>query len=319
MSYLQVIDTCDNFPQNDLIAGEKWKSAMAQLWRFYLPRDDRVFGFLTSRTVAHMPWTNDFQLVESTQSVQLLPKGVTDLTESRTAAITRLLKRAQDSGLFCKLDNWPGERFPVLGAPFPFAVDRAIAPFFGIVSTGVQLNVYVRGKSGLIDGIWLARRGIHKPTYAGMLDNAVGGAVQNGETPFTSLMREAEEELGIVASAAVSGGTVSWFNVKGENSGLHPGLVEPGVQYVYDLEVGSNVTLSPAESGIEWLRLLSIDEAKVSILQHEFKPSCACVMIDFFVRHGIINVDHERDFAEIVSRLHRQLLLPTQFPHTEGR
>ncbi|KAF5536446.1 thiamine pyrophosphokinase [Fusarium phyllophilum] len=292
---------------------------MAQLWRFHLPGDDRVFGFLTSHTVAHMPWTNDFQLRESTQSVELAPKGVTDLPESSAAAIARLLKRAQDAGSFSKLDKWPGEKFPVLGAPFPFAIDRAIAPFFGIVSTGVQLTVYVRGKGGLIDGIWLARRGIHKSTYAGMLDNAVGGAVEHGEMPFTSLMREAEEELGIDASAAVSGGAVSWFNVKGGKSGLHPGLVEPGVQYVYDLEVESNVTLSPAESGIEWLRLLSIDKVKAAILQHEFKPSCACVMIDLFVRHGIINAENERDFAEIVSRLHRQLLLPTDFPHTEGR
>ncbi|KAH8685011.1 hypothetical protein BGZ61DRAFT_356445, partial [Ilyonectria robusta] len=283
-----------------------------------LPGDDRTLGFLIPTTVSQMPWTSEFQLDQSSRTIRLVPEDSTDLVTSSAVAMTKLLRAAQDAGSFTKLSNWPGEKFPILGAPFPFAIDRAIAPYFGIVSTGVQLNVFSRGESGSIASIWIARRDANKPMYAGMLDNAVGGAVKHGEMPFESLVREAEEELRMDAKAAVSGGTVSWFNIKDTRSGIHPGPVESGVQYVYDLEVDTATVLHPAEAGIDWLRLLSVGEVKAALDRREFKPSCACVMIDFFVRHGIINADNDRDFAEIVSRLHRRLLLPTTYPQKVG-
>lgn len=261
-----------------------------------------------------MPWTPEFRLDESSRTIRLVPEDSTDLAASSAAAMTKLLRTAQDKGSFAKLFNWPDEKFPVLGAPFPFAVDRVIAPYFGIVSTGSQLTVFVRGEDGSVTGIWIARRAANKSTYAGMLDNAVGGAVKHSEMPFEGLLREAKEELAIDVKAAVSAGTVSWFNIKDARAGFDQGLVEPGVQYVYDLEVDAETVLHPAEDGIDWLRLLSIDEVKDALGRHEFKPSCACVMIDFFVRHGIINVENDRDFAEIVSRLHRRLPLPTTYP-----
>ncbi|OTA95501.1 hypothetical protein M434DRAFT_393727 [Hypoxylon sp. CO27-5] len=314
MGFLDVIDACDNFPQYDMNNNGLWGTTMSQLWRFCLPGDNRAFGYLTPATVSRMPWTSEFKLDESSQTVYLVPKDSADLATSSAAAMTRLLKAAQGLESFPKLLNWPGEKFRVLGAPFPFAVDRAIAPYFGIVSTGSQLTVFVRDKNGSVAGIWIARRGVNKPMYAGMLDTAVGGAVKHNEMPFRSLLREAKEELGIDAKAAVSGGTISWYNIKGTKAGINLGLVDPGVQYVYDLEVDPGTVLHPAEAGIDWLRLLSVDEVKAALHRHEFKPSCACVMIDFFVRHGIITAENERDFAEVVSRLHRRLPLPTTSP-----
>lgn len=287
---------------------------MSMLWRFLLLDDNRTFGYLIPPTVSRMPWTSDFELDEDSRTVRLMPKISTDLAGSCSAAMTKLLKATQEANAFPKLSNWPGEKFPVLGSPFPFAVDRAIAPYFGIVSTGVQLTAFVRGKNGAVSGLWIARRGLQKPMYAGMLDNAVGGAIDNNEMPFESLVREAKEELGIDATAAVSGGTISWFNVKDARSGIIPGLVEPGVQYVYDLEVDAQTVLRPAEAGIEWLRLLSVDEVQAALVRHDFKPSCACVVIDFLVRHGVINAENNRDLAEIVARLHRRLPLPTTYP-----
>jgi 8-oxo-dGTP pyrophosphatase MutT (NUDIX family) len=287
---------------------------MSQLWKFCLPGDDRAFGYLVPSTVSRMPWTSEFKLDQATQTIHLVPEDSTDLAASSAAAMTRLLRAAQDEGSFANLFKWPGEKFPVLGAPFPFAVDRAIAPYFGVVSTGSQLTVFVRGEDRSVAGIWIARRADNKPTFPGKLDNAVGGAVNQSEMPFESLVREAREELGIDATPATSGGTISWFNIKDGGAGFDPGLVEPGVQFVYDLEVDANTVLHPAEAGIDWMRLLTIDQVKEALGRHEFKPSCACVMVEFFVRHGIINAENSRDFAEIVSRLHRRLPLPTTYP-----
>lgn len=283
---------------------------MLQLWKFCLPGSTHTFGYLIPATVSRMPWTSEFHLDESDQTIRLVPEDVHDVQASGVSAMSKLLKAAQDSGLFVKLFKWPGEKFPVLGAPFPFAVDRAIAPYFGIVSTGVQLTAFVRGENNIPTGIWIARRGLDKPMYPGMLDNAVGGALKHDETPFDSILREAKEELGIDLNGAKTGGTVSWFNIKEANAGFDPGLVEPGIQYVYDLEVDSKTVLHPAEDGIDWLRLLTIDEVKTALCRFEFKPSSAYVMIDFFVRHGIINAENDVEFPEIVSRLHRRLPSP---------
>ncbi|KAJ5722920.1 hypothetical protein N7488_000955 [Penicillium malachiteum] len=283
---------------------------MSELWKFCLPGSPHTFGYLIPATVSRMPWTSEFHLDESTRTISLVPEDPRDFQVSGVSAMSKLLKAAQDSGLFIKLSKWPGEKFPVLGAPFPFAVDRAIAPYFGIVSTGVQLTAFVRGENKTPTGIWIARRGLEKPMYAGMLDNAVGGAVKHDETPFESISREAREELGIDANSAISGGTVSWFNIKEAKAGFDPGLVEPGIQYVYDLEVDSQTVLYPAEDGIDWLRLLTIDEIKSALFRFEFKPSSAYVMIDFLVRHGIVNAENEVEFPEIVSRLHRRLPSP---------
>ncbi len=78
-----------------------------------------------------------------------------------------------------------------------------------------------------------------------MLDNAVGGAVDESEMPFEALLREAKEELGIDAGAAVSGGTISWFNIKDASSGADLALPEPAIQYVYDLEVDKGDRSAP--------------------------------------------------------------------------
>lgn len=102
-----------------------------------------------------------------------------------------------------------------------------------------------------MSGIWIARRDANKPMYPNMLDNAVGEAVKHDEVPFQSLVREAKEELGIDAEAAASEEAISWFSIKDARSGIEPGLVEPGVQHVYDREIDAKVILNPVEAGIE--------------------------------------------------------------------
>lgn len=56
---------------------------------------------------------------------------------------------------------------------------------------------------------------------------------------------------------------------------------------------------------------MTIDEVKAALATSEFKTNSALVMIDFFIRHGIITAENEEHYAEIVARLHRKLPLPT--------
>ena len=56
---------------------------------------------------------------------------------------------------------------------------------------------------------------------------------------------------------------------------------------------------------------MTIDEVKEGLANAEFKTNSALVMIDFFIRHGIITAENEEKYAEIIARLHRRLPLPT--------
>jgi hypothetical protein len=57
--------------------------------------------------------------------------------------------------------------------------------------------------------------------------------------------------------------------------------------------------------------LMTVNEVKESLARAEFKTNSALVMIDFFIRHGIITAENEQNYVEIIARLHRRLPLPT--------
>ncbi|ROV93578.1 hypothetical protein VMCG_08104 [Cytospora schulzeri] len=148
-----------------------------------------------------------------------------------------------------------------------------------------------------------------------MLDQAVAGGVSRGEMPLECIAREASEEAGLseemVRDKAVSAGTITWFNISDNRAGGEPGLMNPGILYVYDLEIGQDSVFEPAEDDIAGFSLMGIDEVKEALHRGEFKPSCALVMLDFFVRHGIITAENEKDYDEIAQRLHRRLPFKT--------
>jgi hypothetical protein len=49
-----------------------------------------------------------------------------------------------------------------------------------------------------------------------------------------------------------------------------------------------------------------------ALAEGQFKPNCAMVMIDFLIRHGILTVENEGNYLEILSRLHRRLEFPVE-------
>lgn len=106
-------------------------------------------------------------------------------------------------------------------------------------------------------------------------------------------------------------GTVTYFYVRDERAGGETGLLQPECQYVYDLEVGEDVVPKPGDQEVEEFGLWSVEEVKESLARGEWKPNTALVMLDFFVRHGILTPANEKDYVEIVSRLHRRLEFPT--------
>ncbi|KAJ0115098.1 hypothetical protein J7T55_001507 [Diaporthe amygdali] len=309
--FLDILELCDNFPQNEFPRSEAYDRAVESLWLFYLPEDPHPHGCLIDSVVERMPWTSDFRLTATPRKEVHLIKREDAENWQRVCgeAIQELVDLIRERKVFPQLGKKTQEQFPIVGANFDIGIERSAFSLFGIIGRGAHMTVYVRTEHGL--KFWIPRRSATKSTYPDMLDQAVAGGVARGESPLDCIIREAGEEAALSAEMVreniVSAGTVSWFSISDEKAGGEPGLMNPGILYVYDLEVGRDVTFTPVENDIDSFSLMGVDEVKQSLRQGDFKPSCAMVMLDFFVRHGLITAENEKDYDTIAHRLHRSL------------
>jgi 8-oxo-dGTP pyrophosphatase MutT (NUDIX family) len=303
-----------SFPYHKLGDTYAYEQQIASLWKFFLPNDRRPHGFLLDSVVEKMPWTEGFRIVPAPyKEIHLLQSDGENWQEVCNRTIDNLLDIAREKGVFPKLGKKRDEKLPIVGAKFPVSIERSAATLFGIIGRGVHMTVYTRTESGL--KFWVPQRNPNKSTYPGMLDNTVAGGVADGETPFECLLREASEEAALtedpIRKNTHAAGTVSWFNVCDERAGGEPGLINPGVLYVYDLEVGQDVVFKPVDNDIYAFHLMDIQQVKYSMASGKFKPASANVMMDFFIRHGLITAEDDEDYIEIVSRLHRKMPFAT--------
>lgn len=88
-------------------------------------------------------------------------------------------------------------------------------------------------------------------------------------------------------------------------------MLQPECQYVYDLELDADTVPRPSDDEVESFALMTVDEVQGAMRSGGFKPNCALVLLDFFIRHGIITAENDQDYIEIVARLHRRLEFPT--------
>lgn len=258
-----------------------------------------------------MPWTPNFRLSTSPRKEVHLrkPANAEDVPLSYDKAIQKLIDTARERKVFPRLGKKTAEQFPIVGARLDIGIERSAFSLFGIVGRGAHMTVYTRTNDGL--KFWVPRRAADKSAYPDMLDQAVAGGVARGESPLECITREAGEEAGLspgaVREGAVAAGTVSWFNISDERAGGEVGLMNPGILYVYDLEVEGGLDFRPVEGDIQKFNLMGLDQVLAALRKNEFKPSCAMVMLDFLVRHGIVTAENEDNYGEIVSRLHRKL------------
>ncbi|KAI3396746.1 hypothetical protein diail_11708 [Diaporthe ilicicola] len=309
--FVDIVDQCDNFPQNGFPKSEAYDQVVESLWLFYLPDDPNPHGCLIDSVVKRIPWTPDFRLTTSPRKeVRLLKREGTDRWQQACGeAIQELIDLARAKNVFARLGKKTQEQFPIVGANFDIGIERSAFSMFGIIGRGAHMTVYVRTDQGL--KFWIPRRSATKSTYPGMLDQAVAGGVARGESPLECIIREAGEEAALSAEMirenVVAAGTVTWFNISDEKAGGEPGLMNPGILYVYDLEVGKDVTFEPVEDDIESFSLMGVDDVKESLRLGDFKPSCAMVMLDFLIRHGFVTAENEKYYDILCQRLHRQL------------
>ena len=246
-----------------------------------------------------------------------------DLAEAITPTATGLVLRADPDhhdarslaidlvcDELCSLGELParhGERFPAVRAfadePV-FTIDRSAVSYFGLRAFGVHLNGYVRTPRGI--AMWLAERSRRKPTWPGMLDQLVAGGQPVGLTLQRNLVKECAEEAGIgpeLAARAIAVGSVRYCmeNARG---------LKPDEMFCYDLEVPADFVPRVVDGEVERFVLVPIEEVRVLVRDTQrVKPNCNLVILDFLLRHGLIDADPQ-ERARLAGQLRPPLPAP---------
>lgn len=295
-----------------MISDTSGKSAYPEpntLYQFLIDGYQSPFGHLIDKVADRFSWGEDWVVDHSARTVTLMGG---DTLSRRNEIMHRTLISEREMGTFKDLQGWTNELFPVYGPnkELVVSIERAAAPLFGVLTYGVQLLAYQETPEGNISGVWIARRAKTKRTYPGMLDSTVGGCLPTGESPFECLIRECAEEASfsadLVRKHAVAVGAVSYVGISDERGGGELGLLCPEVQFIYEMKLPDDVVPVPGENEVEEIKLFSVEELKDALGRGEFTPANGCIILDFFVRHGIITFETEPNYIEIAVRLHRR-------------
>ena len=223
----------------------------------------------------------------------------------RTATIDAVMRYWRDNKVFTILRGWRDERWPVYSddGEVVYSVERSGTGMLGVMRYGVHMTGYVRDETaphGM--RIWVPRRATDKSTYPGMLDNTVAGGLMTGEDPFECIVREADEEASLpenlMREKAKFTGMVTYIYITDERAGGERGQIYPETQWVYEIELPADAKPTPKDGEVAEFYLWTVDEVRAELVKGNFKPNCALIVVDFFIRHGIITAANEPDYAK---------------------
>jgi hypothetical protein len=201
-----------------------------------------------------------------------------------------------------RVPKWRNETFdaaPRWGAPPVFRVDRGAVPFFGTRAYGVHLNGYVR--RGETVCLWVGRRSPRKQVAPNKLDNLVAGGIGNGHGVSETLLKEGEEEASIPDSLLKHATSASAVSYRMEtNLGIRDDVL-----FVYDLEMPADFVPRNRDGELVSFELMPASEVLDRIrLTSDFKFNVNLVILDFAVRHGLLQPD-DPEYLDVATGLHR--------------
>lgn len=182
-----------------------------------------------------------------------------------------------------------------------FRLDRGAVTFFGVRAYGVHLNGYRREHGEVM--LWVGRRSPDKEVAPDKLDNLVAGGIGNGHGVADTLVKESEEEAGILPeliARAVPVGAVSYC--------METALgIRDDILFCYDLEVPGDFRPQSHDGEIVEFTLMPA-KAVLDIVRRgdAFKFNVNLVILDFALRHGLISPD-DPEYLDIATGLHRPL------------
>ncbi|KAJ5116998.1 hypothetical protein N7456_001346 [Penicillium angulare] len=310
LSKLNVIEQCDKFPyptkEPDLYTAQ-----LKSFYKFHVEGCPATLGWMLESTVRIIQWPENWKIDHDDKTVILAGTSVTE----RSARMMEVLQAERTRESFKVLKGWRNELFPVYGPEHELllSIERAGSPLFGIMIYGVHMNAYIV-EDGKIK-YWVGQRSQNKQTYPGLLDNSVGGGIATGGAPLDTMVQESVDEAAfpeeLLRQSLRPVGAVTYFDVRDERAGGETGLLQPECIYVYDILLPSGVIPKPADDEAEKFHLMDVDVLQTKLSEGKFKTNCGLVIVDFLIRHGIVTPENEKDYIEILARLHRHLEFPT--------
>ncbi|OTA02727.1 thiamine pyrophosphokinase [Trichoderma parareesei] len=320
-SYLELIAETDQFPYDDdhTVEANAFRDGLYKL--LWEDEDGQYpIGFVRDWVIDELSKTpqdirGDMRLNTADRTVKLFYTPKTE--QERTRVVTGLTAYWREKGIFKSLKGWRNELWPVYDRKggLVFSVERAAMGLFGTTRYGVHMVAYVEHPTAPYGiKIWVPKRAANKSTFPGMLDNTVAGGLMTGEDPFECILREADEEASLpdalVRGSAEWVGNVTYIYITEAEHVGEDGYIYPECQWVYDLKLPADVVPQPKDGEVEEFRLCDVDEIKRDLRAGKYKPNCALVLINFFIRRGILTEANESELAAIQARMHRELPFP---------
>jgi 8-oxo-dGTP pyrophosphatase MutT (NUDIX family) len=216
----------------------------------------------------------------------------------RSAALAQVCAELHRDGTIA---GWRDELYPVTArwsSPPLLLLERAAVPLFGVTAYGVHMNGIVRDDDGRCR-MWIARRSMSKPTGPGKLDQLVAGGQPHGIGLRENMIKECAEEAGIprrLARRVRPAGAVRY--VFETPSGLRPDVI-----FSFDLELPPDFQPVNRDGEVEAFYLWPLDRVLATVRDTDaFKFNCSLVIIDFLVRHGIVDAD-DPDYEALTTEL----------------
>ncbi len=277
MGYIDHIRTCNNHDLSRFVS-------------FQGP-EGQAIGWVRRDNLALL---SEFQeTFDFTQDVLRLKK-VDDIT-AHMAQVTQTLQAKK------QINGWRGEQYavsPRFGDVPLFLIERAATPFFGIRAFGVHINGFIRDKGQI--KMWIAKRAADRMVCPDMWDNMVAGGQPAGLSLMENIIKECAEEANIpeeLARRAKPVGTVSYMMET-------DGGLKPDVMFCYDLEVPLEFAPNNTDGEVASFHLMNVEEvADIVKNTFDFKFNCNLVIIDFLIRHGVLNPDEVVEYEELVRGL----------------
>lgn len=260
----------------------------------------RRFGYIRQQVADFLSEFWQFQVLQ--HSVELCPELVKASVEQRTVAIKPIAKALQQAGL--SSPYWWDELYAVntrYGESPVFLIERGALQALGICGYGVHLNGFVHTAQGI--GMWIARRALDKPIDPGKLDQIVAGGQPADLGLKQNLIKECAEEASLPAALAQQAQAVGLISYCLQTrEGLRPDIV-----FCYDLELPPDFVPKSADGEVDSFELWPIQAVLERVRDTvDFKFNCALVVIDFLLRHGMIDPDECEDYMMITQGLRQR-------------
>ncbi|KAJ7626826.1 nudix hydrolase 20 [Roridomyces roridus] len=248
--------------------------------------------------------------------------------QARSAAMRELCERWSREGVFADIigpKKWRGELYAVYRDPFgvhdypgdggqgdglnfAFEMERAACALFGIITYGVHMSMYQEKEDGELR-VWVPTRSKTKSMWPGYLDNTVAGGIPSGMPIFEAMVKECAEEAkldeALCRTHIRAVGCISYCHRTDK------GWLQPEVEYLYDLRIPPNAdpAASPfkpevLDGEVQSFELMDRSEIEKAMRAGRFKANCVLVLIDLFIRLGLVTPDNEPDYLKIVTGMH---------------